>query len=100
MTDTNDKLRALVLAALMVFSVFAGTIALTGTAAAATIGSASATDVTPNGDTGQVDIQLTNAQLDSANNNGNITIDVSSLDDAGVNLSDASATIESGDTDS
>ncbi|MEF8859572.1 MAG: surface glycoprotein, partial [Halolamina sp.] len=35
MTDNSKQLRALVLAALMVFSVFAGTIALTGTAAAA-----------------------------------------------------------------
>ena len=35
MTGTNDKLRGLFLAVLMVVSVFAGTIALTGTAAAA-----------------------------------------------------------------
>jgi len=34
MTDNNNKIRALFLTALMVFSVFAGTIALTGTAAA------------------------------------------------------------------
>jgi len=35
MTDTNEKLRALFLTALMVLSVFAGTIALSGSAAAA-----------------------------------------------------------------
>ncbi|MFC7047191.1 surface glycoprotein [Halobacteriaceae archaeon GCM10025711] len=35
MTGTNDKLRGLILAALMVTSVFAGTIAFTGSAAAA-----------------------------------------------------------------
>ena len=34
MTDSNNKIRALVLTALMVFSVFAGTVAFTGTAAA------------------------------------------------------------------
>ncbi|SEA24436.1 major cell surface glycoprotein, partial [Haloplanus vescus] len=34
MTDYNDKARAVILAALMVFSVFAGTVAFTGTAAA------------------------------------------------------------------
>ncbi|SEA13850.1 surface glycoprotein, partial [Haloplanus vescus] len=34
MTDYNDKARAVILAALMVFSVFAGTVALSGTAAA------------------------------------------------------------------
>ncbi|QZP39098.1 BGTF surface domain-containing protein [Halobaculum magnesiiphilum] len=35
MTETNNKIRALFLTALMVFSVFAGTVAFTGTAAAA-----------------------------------------------------------------
>ncbi|MFC4358827.1 BGTF surface domain-containing protein [Halobium salinum] len=35
MTDTNEKLRSLFLAALMVFSVFAGTVAFAGTSAAA-----------------------------------------------------------------
>jgi surface glycoprotein (TIGR04207 family)/PGF-CTERM protein len=35
MTSTNDKVRSLILAALMVMSVFAGTVAFTGTAAAA-----------------------------------------------------------------
>ncbi|MFB6102969.1 MAG: surface glycoprotein, partial [Haloplanus sp.] len=34
MTDYNNKVRAVILAALMVFSVFAGTVALSGTAAA------------------------------------------------------------------
>jgi len=35
MTSNSDKLRSLILAALMVFSVFAGTVALSGSAAAA-----------------------------------------------------------------
>ncbi|MFC6795423.1 surface glycoprotein [Halobaculum halobium] len=35
MTETNNKIRALFLTALMVFSVFAGTVAFAGTAAAA-----------------------------------------------------------------
>jgi major cell surface glycoprotein (TIGR04216 family) len=35
MTDYNDKMRAVILAALMVFSVFAGTVAFSGSAAAA-----------------------------------------------------------------
>mgnify|MGYP006286884385 FL=1 len=35
MTNNTDKIRSLILAALMVFSVFAGTVALTGNAAAA-----------------------------------------------------------------
>ena len=42
MTDNSDKIRSIVLAALMVFSVFAGTVAFAGTAAAAN----SATNVT------------------------------------------------------
>jgi surface glycoprotein (TIGR04207 family) len=37
MTNNSDKLRSLILAALMVFSVFAGSIALTGSAAAANV---------------------------------------------------------------
>ncbi|RMB12725.1 major cell surface glycoprotein (TIGR04216 family), partial [Haloplanus aerogenes] len=53
MTDYNDKARAVILAALMVFSVFAGTVALSGTAAADYGGDsgATATDV-PTGDPG------------------------------------------------
>ncbi len=34
MTDTQEKIRALFLSALMVFSVFAGTVAFSGAAAA------------------------------------------------------------------
>ncbi|WP_318568415.1 surface glycoprotein [Salinigranum marinum] len=50
MTDNNNKIRAVVLAALMVLSVFAGTIAFTGTAAATlnSVSGASAGDVTAN----------------------------------------------------
>ena len=43
MTDTNDKVRSLFLAALMVFSIFAGTVALSGTAAAANVSDADKT---------------------------------------------------------
>jgi len=46
MTETNNKIRALVLSALMVFSVFAGTVAFAGTAAAATNQSISPADDT------------------------------------------------------
>ena len=42
MTDNSKKVRALVLSALMVFSVFAGTVAFAGTAAAATLSSPTA----------------------------------------------------------
>jgi len=38
MTDNSDKIRSIVLAALMVFSVFAGTVALSGTVAATATG--------------------------------------------------------------
>jgi len=44
MTDTTSKLRALFLAALMVFSVFAGTVALSGSVAAAESGNTSGVD--------------------------------------------------------
>ncbi|WP_435067730.1 surface glycoprotein, partial [Haloplanus sp. C73] len=69
MTDYNDKARAVILAALMVFSVFAGTVAFTGTAAAqsATAGNSS---LTPNsvqeGSTNDLTVDL---QLDSINTN-------------------------------
>ncbi|WEL20681.1 BGTF surface domain-containing protein [Halorhabdus sp. BNX81] len=46
MTDTTEKLRALFLTALMVFSVFAGTVAFSGAAAAANTGSAPAAEAT------------------------------------------------------
>ncbi|WP_435147172.1 surface glycoprotein, partial [Halobaculum sp. P14] len=47
MTDYNDKIRALFLTALMVFSVFAGTVAFSGAAAAGNSSTASSLSVTP-----------------------------------------------------
>jgi len=52
MTDDNNKLRAVFLAALMVLWVFAGTVAFAGGAAALDSGSIDNTDVSPNGSTG------------------------------------------------
>jgi len=89
MTDNNDKIRALVLAALMVFSVFAGTIAFAGTAAAvdgvshdtddlpdsADDGSSATgnitfnvTNVSNSGDTVTADVNVTNGEFTSLNN--------------------------------
>jgi surface glycoprotein (TIGR04207 family)/PGF-CTERM protein len=59
MTSTNDKVRSLILAALMVMSVFAGTVAFTGTAAAATYTGNNASldpSTVSSGDTEQHDI--------------------------------------------
>jgi len=47
MTNNSDKLRSLILAALMVFSVFAGSIALTGSAVAGNSSTASSFTVSP-----------------------------------------------------
>jgi surface glycoprotein (TIGR04207 family) len=59
MTDTHDKIRALFLSALMVFSVFAGTVAFAGTAAAVTNTSASVTDnVTPGSSNGESELRI------------------------------------------
>ncbi len=62
MTGNSTKIRAVVLAALMVFSVFAGTVALSGTAAAdvSNIGNTNATDVTA-GSSGQAQTVSFNA---------------------------------------
>ncbi|NHX36302.1 PGF-CTERM sorting domain-containing protein [Halolamina sp. R1-12] len=49
MTDNSDKIRSIVLAALMVFSVFAGTVAFAGTAAAAGNGSFATPDSSEQG---------------------------------------------------
>ncbi|RMB12509.1 major cell surface glycoprotein (TIGR04216 family), partial [Haloplanus aerogenes] len=62
MTERNTQIRAVILAALMVFSVFAGTVALSGTAAAdvSNIGNTNATDVTA-GSSGQTQTVSFNA---------------------------------------
>jgi len=61
MTDTNEKIRSLLLTALMVFSVFAGTIAFSGgAAAAANVSIDQAVEYSPNGgaDNSQIEVAL------------------------------------------
>ena len=60
MTDYNDKIRAVVLAALMVLSVFAGTIAFAGTAAAVAtdVSAASASNVQATDPTASQDVSF------------------------------------------
>ncbi|WP_460538972.1 surface glycoprotein, partial [Haloplanus salinarum] len=71
MTDYNKKARAVVLAALMVFSVFAGTVALSGTAAAEAtdLSNASASDVIVGADattqTVSVEVTVTDGGTDN-----------------------------------
>ncbi|MDB2265823.1 carboxypeptidase-like regulatory domain-containing protein [Halorubrum ezzemoulense] len=67
MTESTDKIRALFLTALMVFSIFAGTVAFAGTAAAASTNtdtvdsvSAEAIDTTADG-TAEISVQLNNS---------------------------------------
>ncbi|WP_380680469.1 PGF-CTERM sorting domain-containing protein [Salinigranum sp. GCM10025319] len=93
MTDYNDKIRAVVLAALMVLSVFAGTVAFAGTASAAVsnLSDASAADVTAGSAsvTQEVSVNVTN---DGAGSPDTVTLDYS----AGGNPTSASV---SGDSD-
>ncbi|KAB7517960.1 PGF-CTERM sorting domain-containing protein [Halosegnis rubeus] len=58
MTDTNTKVRSLILTALMVVSVFGGSIAFAGSAAAAANGSASVSVNTEAGATGTYEVSL------------------------------------------
>uniref|UniRef100_UPI00131B9681 DUF7827 domain-containing protein n=1 Tax=Halorhabdus sp. CUG00001 TaxID=2600297 RepID=UPI00131B9681 len=88
MTDYNEKVRALFLTALMVFSVFAGTVALSGTAAA---GVASATittgeDVTPDSanNADEVRLTLSSGALSDATDTANFEVSLQPLIDAGV----------------
>ncbi|QZP39117.1 surface glycoprotein [Halobaculum magnesiiphilum] len=107
MTDNNNKIRALFLTALMVFSVFAGTVAFTGTAAAdvGTIDAASASDVTAGADSATQTVAFDVTVQDTADEQitvdyatGNITsASISSVTDTtgnitADNLSVASAT--------
>ena len=74
MTGTNDKLRSLFLTALMVFSVFAGTIAFSGgAAAAANVGIEQATEYTANGGTNTIELAL-NDSTDTAVTSGDVDI--------------------------
>jgi len=72
MTDTNEKIRSLFLTALMVFSVFAGTIAFSGGAAAAgaNVGIEQAAEYTANDGENVIEVALN----DSANNVDNVTV--------------------------
>ncbi|WP_251327931.1 HVO_2072 family ArtA-dependent S-layer glycoprotein [Haloplanus pelagicus] len=81
MTDYNDKIRAVVLAALMVFSVFAGTVALSGTAAAQSI------------DTGNSSLSPTSVGSTTVNHDALVAVD--SLDFSS-NSQNASVTVDFG----
>jgi surface glycoprotein (TIGR04207 family) len=70
-SNPSKKLRALFLAALMVFSVFAGSMAFAGTAAAATSGNASVSPATA-GNTATLTAELTLEQSD-VDNEGSIS---------------------------
>ncbi|EMA16029.1 DUF7282 domain-containing protein [Haloarcula amylolytica] len=88
MTDTNEKIRSLFLTALMVFSVFAGTIAFSGgAAAAANVEIQQATEY--NSDSGDVIEVVTNntistsLQLANTTNNGDIQVVIDGVDNPG-----------------
>ncbi|GGM46513.1 BGTF surface domain-containing protein [Haloarcula argentinensis] len=71
MTDTSEKIRSLFLTALMVFSVFAGTIAFSGGAAAA--GANVSVEQAAEYDSGTVELAL-NGSTGDAVDSGNITV--------------------------
>ena len=89
MTGNNNthKLRAVLLAALMVFSVFAGTVAFAGSASANVASGGSTSDVS----VGQSSTSTTITGID-VQQTGTATVDISALADAGVDLSSAGAT--------
>jgi len=97
MTDTNTKIRSLVLAALMVFSVFAGTVALSGAAAADatafTAGSATNVEIGQDSVTQNVTFNVTASNDDMGDN---VTIDISAASDAGVTVNSVSASSSNG----
>ncbi|MGB9931671.1 DUF7282 domain-containing protein [Haloarcula amylolytica] len=100
MTDTNEKIRSLFLTALMVFSVFAGTIAFSGgAAAAANVGITQAVEYSANdgGTTSQVEIaldnQLTDASIDESTTGADYTLYLDGEADPGI---DAGIQTESG----
>ncbi|MFC7172627.1 surface glycoprotein [Haloplanus litoreus] len=84
MTDSKQKIRAVVLAALMVFSVFAGTVALSGTVAAQSAGSGNNT-ITPTSvaqdTTNDYDITVNATEVDTTDGsvNGDFVVDFKSL---------------------
>jgi len=81
MTDNSNKVRALILSALMVFSVFAGTVAFAGTAAAE-VTTADANNVAVGQDS---TVQTVTASADSAG--ATIEIDASNATSAGASVS-------------
>ncbi|QGX95862.1 major cell surface glycoprotein [Haloplanus rallus] len=94
MTGNSTKIRAVVLAALMVFSVFAGTVALSGTAAAdvSNIGNTNATDVTA-GSSGQVQTVSFNATGGSGGTE-NFTLDYAGVNDVtAASITDSDVTV-------
>ncbi|WP_435146414.1 surface glycoprotein, partial [Halobaculum sp. P14] len=101
MTDYNDKIRALFLTALMVFSVFAGTVAFSGAAAAGNSSTASSLSVTPStvapGETVSVSVTTSTSGKDvvfaiDADNDGSIQSDeiLSAIQDNGAEDTDDS----------
>lgn len=91
MTDKNTKFRSLVLAALMVFSVFAGTVALTGSAAAATGDSVTwngSTSIGPNVDNQQVNSSATVNLGADTREIDTITVDLGPADLSAVGSND------------
>ncbi|WP_425601752.1 HVO_2072 family ArtA-dependent S-layer glycoprotein [Haloplanus pelagicus] len=95
MTDYNNKARAVVLAALMVFSVFAGTVAFSGTAAASAIAASTGVTSAPDVTTGQTSVDQTitfNITVENGTS-GTATVDVTDVTDDGASINSASATV-------
>ncbi|PSQ06802.1 hypothetical protein BRC97_05935 [Halobacteriales archaeon QS_6_71_20] len=94
MTEHNDKIRALVLTALMVFSVFAGTVAFTGTAAAAPTLATGSLDPSSvdEGTTNSHDVTLVIDDVDLSDNTsgGTVTVEFTNA----VDLNSSSITNE------
>jgi len=114
MTDTNEKIRSLFLTALMVFSVFAGTIAFSGGAAAASnVGIDQAVEYTansgPSGDSTTVEIMTNNTLTtpvtgsfvpdDSNAGEGDVTVFIDGDENPDNYVSGSNAAISSAGTD-
>jgi surface glycoprotein (TIGR04207 family) len=104
MTDYNDKIRAVVLAALMVLSVFAGTVAFAGTASAtvSSFSNPSVADV-QTGSSGTTQSVTIDVETDASSGN-NVTIDYDTANITGVSVNSiadtrsASAVVVDADT--
>ncbi|MEZ3115631.1 surface glycoprotein [Halobaculum sp. MBLA0147] len=102
MTDTNEKVRALFLSALMVFSVFAGTVAFSGAAAAANTNATveGAIEFGADGSSGDGDIEIAFNQSNSISNSDigtdlNVTLNGNNVnDDYTVKTSGARTVLE------